>query len=77
MVAAIVKPWTPIRSQRDRFNVVEYGCDNAIKWLYPLMARPVDDTPMMRPNEPFDTHRDRGAGRNSRERQEPLRVGYS
>lgn len=74
LIAAIVDPSTPIRTDRDRFNAVGYGCANVIKWLYPLMARPIDDAPMMRPDEPFYTLRDRGAGLNNQERWELLRV---
>lgn len=74
LIANIVEPLTPIETERDRFNVLGYGCANAIKWLYPLLARPVDDSPLMRPDEPFYTPRHRGVGLNNQERQELLRV---
>lgn len=74
MIAAFVDPWTPILTHRDRFNAVGVGCMNAIKWVYPLMARPVDRLPGVRVGQPFHEVRDRGRGLNSHERAHPLDV---
>lgn len=74
MIAAFVEPWTPIRTHRDRFNAVGVGCTNAIKWVYPLMARPVDRMPGVRVGQPFHEVRNHGSGLNSQERADLLDV---
>lgn len=74
MIAAFVEPWTPIQTHRDRFNAVGVGCTNAIKWVYPLMARPVDRLPGVRVGQPFHEVRNRGKGLNSHERADLLDV---
>lgn len=74
MIARYVEPWTPIQTHRDRFNAVGLGCTNAIKWVYPLMARPVDRLPGVRVGQPFHEVRNRGKGLNSHERADLLDV---
>lgn len=74
MIATFVEPSTPIKTHRDRFNAVGVGCTNAIKWVYPLMARPVDRLPGVRVGQPFYEVRNRGKGLNSHERADLLDV---
>lgn len=74
VIAATVKPKAPIETDRDRWNAIGTGCTNAIKWIYPLMARPVDRVPGIAPGEPFHDVRLCGAGLNNQERSRLLEV---
>lgn len=73
-IAATVKPKAPIEIHRHRWNAIGTGCTNAIKWIYPLMARPVDRLPGIAVGEPFHNVRLCGAGLNNQERSRLLEV---
>lgn len=73
-IAATVKPKAPIETYRDRWNAIGTGCTNAIKWIYPLMAKPVDCVPGVAVGEPFHNVRLSGAGLNNQERSRLLEV---
>lgn len=73
-IAATVKPKAPIETHRDRWNAIGTGCTNAIKWIYPLMAKPVDPVPGVAVGEPFHNVRLSGAGLNNQERSRLLEV---
>lgn len=68
LIAATVEPKAPIETDRDRWNAIGTRCTNAIKWIYPLMARPVDRVPGVAISEPFHNIRLCGAGLNNKER---------
>lgn len=74
IIAATVKPRAPIETHRDRWNAIGTGCTNAIKWVYPLMARPVDRVPGIAVSEPFHNVRLAGAGLTNHERTRLLEV---
>lgn len=73
-IAATVKPKAPIETHRDRWNAIGTGCTNAIKWIYPLMARPVDRVPGVAVGEPFHNVSLSGAGLNNQEGSRLLEV---
>lgn len=57
-----------------RLIAIRFSYTNAMKWIYPLLARSVDRVPGVETGEPFHTIRNRGNGLNSYERANLLDV---
>lgn len=68
-IPALVTPWTPVVTGRDRFNTVGPACSHAVKWIYALLVKPADSMPRTSYGEPFYDIKDRGEGLNIRERE--------
>lgn len=77
LIAATVKPITPVVTARDAFNAVGPGVVQGVKWAFGLMALPSTDIPLACPGEPFESFKHTGQGLGPAERRALLAVVQS